>query len=116
MPLSTHWDGNLPILLSGQDVDQHFPNLASDACASTSLQSINFGLKGDVCILLEQKMEKYVLWIACGPHIMEIMLEAVISQTLDPSSGSEIVIYILELPGLILIRISAVQFLQTVTT
>lgn len=38
-------------------------------------------------------MEKDVLWLACRHHIMEIMLEAVVTQALGPSSGPEILIF-----------------------
>lgn len=37
-------------------------------------------------------MEQDVLWLACRPHIMEIMLEAAVPQALGLSSGPELLI------------------------
>lgn len=53
----------------------------------------NTGSRNGACILLEQKLEKDLLWLACRHHIFEIMLEAVVLQALDPSSGPEIAIF-----------------------
>lgn len=38
-------------------------------------------------------MEKNMLWLACRHHILEIMLDAVMSTALGPSSGPDILIY-----------------------
>lgn len=43
--------------------------------------------------MLEQKMKKDMLWLACRHHIMEIMLEAVVVQALGTSTGPEILIF-----------------------
>lgn len=129
-PLTVHWDGKLmeditghetvdrlPILVSGQGVDQLLavPKISrgtGDACAAAVYDTIlswnlsdkikcfcfdttavNTGLRGGACIILEQKMEKDALWLACRHHIMEIMLEAVVVEALGPSSGPEILIF-----------------------
>lgn len=129
-PLAVHWDGKLieditghktvdrlPILVSGQGVDQLLavPKLShgtGEACASAVYDTIlswnlsdkikcfcfdttavNTGLRAGACILLEQKMEKDALWMACRHHIMEILLEAIVVQALGPSSGPEILIF-----------------------
>ncbi|GBP54469.1 hypothetical protein EVAR_47338_1 [Eumeta japonica] len=55
--------------------------------------AVNTGLRAGACILLEQKIEKDALWLACRHHIMEIVLEAVVVQALGPSSGPEILIF-----------------------
>lgn len=130
VPLTVHWDGKLieditghetvdrlPILVSGQGVDQLLavPKLdrgTGEACASAVYETVmswnledkikclcfdttavNRGLRNGACILLEQKMQKDMLWLACRHHIMEIMLEAVVSQALGPSSGPEISLF-----------------------
>lgn len=130
LPLTVHWDGKLleditghetvdrlPILVSGQGIDQllSVPKLdrgTGEACASavygTILEwglsdkvkcmcfdttAVNSGLRNGACILLEQKMEKDMLWLACRHHILEIMLEAVVSTALGPSSGPDILIF-----------------------
>ena len=41
------------------------------------------------CILLEQKMNKEMLWLACRHHIMEIILESVVQNEIGPSSGPD---------------------------
>ena len=38
-------------------------------------------------------MEKDMLWLACGHYLMEIMLEAVVSHSLGPSSGPDIQLF-----------------------
>jgi hypothetical protein len=107
----------LPILVSGQGVDQllatpklshgtgeAYASAVHDTIASWNLSdkikclcfdttAVNTGLRSGACILLEQKMEKDVLWLACRHHIMEIMLEAVVLQALGPSSGPEILVF-----------------------
>lgn len=130
VPLTVHWDGKLiediaghqtvdrlPILVSGQGVDQLLavPKLdrgTGEACASAVYETVtswnlednikclcfdttavNTGLRNGACIMLEQKMQKDMLWLACRHHIMEIMLEAVVSEALGPSSGPEILMF-----------------------
>ncbi|GBP84417.1 hypothetical protein EVAR_47804_1 [Eumeta japonica] len=107
----------LPILVSGNGVDQllSVPKLnrgTGEACARAVYETIeswnlceqikcmcfdtpavNTGLKNGACILLEQKMEKDMLWLACRHHVMEIMLEAIVSKSLSPSSGPDIQIF-----------------------
>ena len=107
----------LPILVSGHGVDQLLavPILkqgTGEACASAVHETINSwnlsdkikclcfdttavntGLRSGVCVLLEQKMEKDMLWLACRHHIMEIMLSAVVDQLLAPSSGPDIQLF-----------------------
>ena len=53
----------------------------------------NTGIRKGACILLEQQMDKDMLWLACRHHVMEIMLEGVVTSVLPPSTGPEIVIF-----------------------
>ena len=39
----------------------------------------NTGIKGGVCILLEKEICRDMLYLACGHHVSEIMLEKVFS-------------------------------------
>ena len=39
----------------------------------------NTGLCKGACILLEQKMDRDLLWFPCRQHVLEIMLEAVVT-------------------------------------
>ncbi|GBP22026.1 hypothetical protein EVAR_18667_1 [Eumeta japonica] len=62
-------------------------------CMCFDTTAVNSGLRNGACILLEQKMEKDMLWLACRHHILEIVLEAVVSTTLSSSSGPDILIF-----------------------
>lgn len=62
-------------------------------CLSFDTTSVNTGRKNGVCVLLEKKLEKDMLWLPCCHHILEIMLEGVVSQSLSKSSGPEIQIF-----------------------
>ena len=107
----------LPIIVSGQGVDQllNVPKLSAgtgEASAAAVYESVvawnicqqvkgmcfdttsvNSGIRAGACILLEQKMEKDLLWFACRHHILEIVLEAVVVHALGPSKGPDILIF-----------------------
>jgi hypothetical protein len=107
----------LPILVSGKGVDQLLavPKLVSGTgeltasavyetalswglcdqikCMSFDTTSVNTGPGNGACILLEQKMEKDMLWLACRHHTMDIILEAVVLHVRGPSTGPEILIF-----------------------
>ncbi|GBP95668.1 hypothetical protein EVAR_67874_1 [Eumeta japonica] len=107
----------LPILVSGQGIYQllSVPKLDrgtggayASAVHSTILEwglseklkcmcfdttAVNSGLRNGACILLEQKMEKDMLWLVCRHHILEIVLEAVVSTALGPLSRPDILIF-----------------------
>jgi hypothetical protein len=85
----------LPILVSGKGVDQLLivtklvPGTGESAasavyetalswglcdqtkCMSFDTTSVNTGPRNGACILLEQKMEKDMLWLTCHHHIMD---------------------------------------------
>lgn len=77
-------------------------------CFGTTV--INTGFRSRDYILLEQTLEKVVLWLACRHYIIEVILESVVLQTLSRSSELEIFIF-KEMLSLILIRICSVKFL-----
>lgn len=107
----------LPILVSGEGIDQllSVPKLSrgtGEATATAVFETIlnwnlrkkiksmcfdttasNTGTRNGACILLEQKLDKDLLWLACRHHIFEIMLEAVVLQSLGIFSGPEIAIF-----------------------
>lgn len=62
-------------------------------CMSFDTTATNTGSRNGTCILLEQKMEKDMLWFVCRHQIMEIMLESVLLQALRPSISPEILIF-----------------------
>jgi hypothetical protein len=51
------------------------------------------GLRNGACILLEQNMDKDLLWLACRHHIMKIMLETVVVHAIGCSSGPDILLF-----------------------
>ena len=55
--------------------------------------AINTGRYNGTCVLLEQKMEKDVLWLACRHHVLEIVLEAMVMHSIGQSKGPEIAIF-----------------------
>lgn len=107
----------LPILVSGEGVDQllSVPKMLSGTgqAAATAVYkasaawgicdqikamgfdttSVNTGRLNGACILLEQKFQKDLLWLACRHHMLEIMLEAVVINSLGPSKGPEITLF-----------------------
>lgn len=107
----------LPILVSGKGIDQllSVPKLESGTgeaiatavfetveswgitdqvkCLSFDTTSVNTGLRNGACALLEQKLQKNMLWMACRHHVFEIMLEAVIIKSLGVSSGPDILLF-----------------------
>jgi len=107
----------LPILVSGKSVDQllAIPKLISGTgksiastvyettlswglgdkikCMSFDTTAVNNGLRNGACVLLEQNMDKQMLWLACHHHIMEIMLEAVVVHSIGCSSSPDILLF-----------------------
>lgn len=103
----------LPVLVSGEGVDQLLciPKLKSgegENIASAAYESLlswgllnkvksmsfdttasNTGSRKGACILVEQKMDKEMLCLACRHHTMEIMLESVVKNVIGPSSGPD---------------------------
>mgnify|MGYP006352973215 FL=1 len=60
-------------------------------CFDTTV--VNSGPRNGACILLEQKLDKDILWCACRHHILEIMLETVVILALGTSKGPDILIF-----------------------
>ena len=107
----------LPVLVSGNGVDQLLgvPKLSSGTGENTSAAvfklvldcgllnqvkcmcfdttASNTGRKNGACVSLEHKMDKDMLWLACRHHILEIVLESVVSTSLPASSGPNIQIF-----------------------
>lgn len=107
----------LPILVSGEGVDQLLavPMLPSGSGKATAAAvyeaalawgvcdqikamsfdttAVNTGRINGACVLVEQKMGKELLWLACRHHILEIVLAAVTNHLLGPSKGPDIAIF-----------------------
>lgn len=107
----------VPILVSGQGVDQLLgvPKIESGSgestatavyetvsswgivdqikCMSFDTTAVNTGPRNGACVLLEQKMQRDMLWLPCRHHILEIMLEAVVVQGVGPSTGPDILLF-----------------------
>ena len=107
----------LPILVSGHGVDQllavpKLPSGSGEASATAVYEAavawgvcdrikamlfdttaVNTGRLNGACVLLEQKMEEELLWLACRHHILEIMLEAVVVHCLGPSKSPDSAIF-----------------------
>lgn len=107
----------LPILVSGKSVDQllAIPKLISGTgksialavyettlywglcdkikCMSFDTTAVYTGPRNGACIILEQNIDKEMLWLACRHHIIEIMLEAVVVHAIGCSSGPDILLF-----------------------
>jgi hypothetical protein len=53
----------------------------------------NTGLKGGACVLLEQKLNKDLLSLACRHHILELIVAKVFDLLMEPSSGPNIKLF-----------------------
>lgn len=107
----------LPVIVSGSGIEQllSVPKLSSgtgQAMADAMIEAVsnwgvkdqikalsfdttssNTGRKNGACVLVEQLLEKKVLYLACRHHIHEILLEEAFSTTMGPSSGPEILLF-----------------------
>ncbi len=108
---------HLPILVSGDGVDQllgvpKLPSGSGQASAAAVYEAalawgicdrikamsfdttaVNTGRLNGACILIEQKMGKELLWLACRHHMLEIVLTAVMAHALGPSKSPDIAIF-----------------------
>ena len=55
--------------------------------------SSNTGRANGACVLLEQKIKKPLLYLACRHHVMELILAAVFKATMGTSRGPEVGIF-----------------------
>ena len=55
--------------------------------------SSNTGPRNGACRLLQQKMQKDMLWLACRRPMLEIVLEAVVMLSLCVSQGPDILLF-----------------------
>jgi hypothetical protein len=60
-------------------------------CLNTT--ATNTGHKSGACILLEQKINKELLWLACRPHILELILSAAFGVVIVGSSGPDVLLF-----------------------
>ena len=71
--------------------DWQLTDKVKEICFDTTAS--NTGHKSSACVLIVQKLEKGLLWFSCRHHTAEIILEAVVSPTLQASSGPDIMIF-----------------------
>ncbi|CAH0550650.1 unnamed protein product [Brassicogethes aeneus] len=55
--------------------------------------SVNTGTKNGCCVLLEEKIGRDLLWLACRHHVLEIILSKVFKLCMGPSSSPDIPIF-----------------------
>jgi len=55
--------------------------------------SVNIGPFGGVCVLLENKIGRELLWLACRHHVLELILSKVFTLCCGPSSSPYIPIF-----------------------
>ena len=62
-------------------------------CMSFDTTAANTGLKNGACNLIEKKRGRDMLWLAHRHHMLEIILEAVVTQSLGHSQAPEIQLF-----------------------
>lgn len=63
----------------------------SAMCFDTT--SVNTGKNNGTCALLEQKLDKTLLYLACRHHIMELIIGAVFEKCMGLSSAPEVLLF-----------------------
>ena len=53
----------------------------------------NTGLRNGACTLFEQKLGRDMLWLPCRHHMLDIVLESVVTQSLGHSQAPEILLF-----------------------
>ena len=71
--------------------DWNLSDKVKGMCFDTT--AFNTSRKNGACVLIEQRMERDLLWFPCRHHVLEIMLEAVVSPALLGSSGPDIPLF-----------------------
>jgi hypothetical protein len=107
----------LPVLVSGDGLDKLLgvPKLAAGTALneakaiydllqvwkltdkvqamSFDTTGVNTGRLGGVCVLLEKKIGRELMWLACRHHVMELILAKVFTLCFGPSSSPDIPIF-----------------------
>lgn len=110
-------EDRLPVLVSGESVSKllavpSLPNGTGCAMAEAVLSALedwdikgricalsfdttasNTGLSRGACSIIEQKLEKTVLHLACRHHIHELVCEKAFTACLGPSTGPDILLF-----------------------
>ena len=55
--------------------------------------SSNTGRKNGACILLEQKLQHKLLYLACRHHVLEIIIGAAFEKAIGRSSGPDVLLF-----------------------
>ena len=79
---------SLPLLLS---CSYGSSDKVKSLCFDTT--AVNSDLRNGASVILERKMEKDMFWLACRHDIMEIILSAVVNQSLGLSSDPDIQLF-----------------------
>lgn len=107
LPIVISFDGNeqllsVPFIKSGTGNDQALAvynaleewnlieNVQGICCDTTSS---NMGRLQGACVLLEQKLEKDLLYLPCRHHIFEIILRSIFDKNIDQSTGPNIPLF-----------------------
>lgn len=107
----------LPMLVSGNGVSQllavaKIPSASGEAQAAAVFEaieascltdniramcfdttSLNTGHKSGACVLIEQKVKKELLSLACRHHIMELIISTVFEVCMGVSSSPEVALF-----------------------
>ena len=78
-------------------------------CLCFDTTSVSSEMENGTWILLEQKLGKDMIWLACRHHILEIVLEAVVLLSIGPSKIPNIMIFMQSQSNLIIIYKASYQ-------
>jgi len=63
------------------------------AALSFDTTATNTGRRNGTCVLLEQKLGKDLLYLACRHYVIELILAAAFKTTMGASSGPEVSLF-----------------------
>ncbi|KAL4098132.1 hypothetical protein QTP88_022794 [Uroleucon formosanum] len=94
-----HWDKKLLPALTGKGLVDRLPIVASfngheqllAFCSDTTAS--NTGRLNGACVLLEQLLEREIVYLPCRHHIYEIVLKSVFDLKLSGTSGPDVAIF-----------------------
>ena len=69
------------------DLHNQVAGISFDTAAS------NTGLSNGSCILLEQKLQKELLWFACRHHVLELICGAAFKVVFGPTAGPNVPLF-----------------------
>jgi len=68
-------------------------NLENEIVGMSFDTTANMGHRSGACILLEQRLGKKLLWLACRHHVLEVLCGDVFKKVFGPTSGPNVALF-----------------------